>query len=563
MSAKKRDRFDIDALRKLAGDKVFARGEAYFGDEAVDILSLARERVLARVAGTEDYRVEIAGRGSAFRGDCSCPAFSDWGFCKHLVATALAANAVGARGDAESIDHLAGIRKHLKAKGIDALVAIIMEQAEQDTSLFRKLEIAAAAAQSDDKTLDARLRKAIDAAIRIRGFIDYREAASWAGGVDAALDTLAELASGGRGGLVLPLVERAIDRIEAAVASIDNSDGHCTALLERAQDIHLSCCRAVKPDPAALARNLFTRQTEGEYHTFGNALARYEDVLGKAGFAEYRRLAAAAWSKVVPRKAPRRGADNGDIDNSRLAGIMDYFAARDGDVEARVAIRARKLSSSWAYLQLAEFCRAQGREEEALRRGEEGIWMFEDDRPDERLVFFVVELLTKAGRKADAQAHLWRAFEKAPSLELYARLRKLGGGSSGDRAREMLEARLVNAKPTQWHHPSDLLVRILTVEKRFDAAWAIARKNGASASVRETLARASEASHPRDAVKVYEERVEALVMAGGRTAYDDAVKLVARISALHSGGERSAYLAGLRLRHGRKRNFIKHLAVEP
>ena len=48
--------------------------------------------MLAQVAGTEDYRTELTGRGEDFDGECSCPAFEDWGFCKHMVATALAAN---------------------------------------------------------------------------------------------------------------------------------------------------------------------------------------------------------------------------------------------------------------------------------------------------------------------------------------------------------------------------------------------------------------------------------------------------------------------------------------
>ena len=58
------------------------------------------------------------------------------------------------------------------------------------------------------------------------------------------------------------------------------------------------------------------------------------------------------------------------------------------------------------------------RDQEALRLAEEGLWLFEDGRPDERLVFFAVDLLSQAGRNTDAEAQLWRAFEKAPSLEL-------------------------------------------------------------------------------------------------------------------------------------------------
>src|ERR1041384_2886997 len=147
-------RFDLETLRELAGDKVFARGKDYYRDGAVEILAIDRRRVLARVEGTDDYRTEITGRGTEIGGECSCPAFSDWGFCKHMVATALAANAAGGAPEAEGADPLSRIRDHLKVTSVDALVQIIMDLAERDPTLFRKLDMAAAVAQADDKTLE-------------------------------------------------------------------------------------------------------------------------------------------------------------------------------------------------------------------------------------------------------------------------------------------------------------------------------------------------------------------------------------------------------------------------
>jgi tetratricopeptide (TPR) repeat protein len=119
-------------------------------------------------------------------------------------------------------------------------------------------------------------------------------------------------------------------------------------------------------------------------------------------------------------------------------------------VDARVALRTKDLSSEWRYLQLAEFCRAHGREDEALRRAEEGLWLFQNDRPDEGLVTFAIELLIKAGRRQDAEAHLWRAFEKQPSLELYNRIRQLAGEKGRDRALKFLDARLAREQRTRW-----------------------------------------------------------------------------------------------------------------
>jgi hypothetical protein len=197
--------------------------------------------------------------------------------------------------------------------------------------------------------------------------------------------------------------------------------------------------------------------------------------------------------------------------------------------------------------------------QEALRRAEEGLWIFEDDRPDERLVFFAADLLSKLGRKSDAEAQLWRAFEKAPSLDLYRRLRKVGGAAARDRAIKFLEVRLAGEKRAKWHEAADVLIRVLMHEKLFDAAWRNSRTHSASSGLRESLARASEATHPREALETYAERVEQLAGKGGDPSYAEASKLIAHMAALRSRAEQQAYVAEVKARFGRKRNFIKLL----
>jgi uncharacterized Zn finger protein len=561
MKARHRPRFDIDVLRELAGAKVFARGAVYHRDGQVEILSMTPARVLAQVAGTEDYRTELTGHGEDIDGECSCPAFEDWGFCKHMVATALAANDV-AGGELDGSGVLDRIRGHLKEKGVDALVEMVMEFVERDAALFRKLDAAAATMHEDDKTLGARLRKMIDSATRTRDFVDYHEAGGWAAEMDTVLDSIAGLASGARAGLALELAARAVDRIEQAVEAIDDSDGHCGMLLGRARDIHLAAVREVRPEPIRLARDLFAREMADEYGTFEGAVALYADALGEAGLAEYRRLATEAWEKIPAYSGGRiqkEEQEEGEFlgNQHQLMRILDFFAERAGEVETRIALRAKDLSSPWSYFQLAEFCLSHGREKEALRHAEEGLWVFEDGPPDERLVLLAAELLSKAGRKGDAEACLQRAFDKAPSLELYLRLRNFGGEAARERVVISLEARQASGEKIRWHNPADLLIRICMHEKMFDAAWAAVRKYGASVALKEKLAGESEATHPGEALEVYAERVEHLVSSG--SGYEEAAKLVARMATLRGKGEQVAYVLSLKVRFGRRRNFMKLL----
>ncbi|MER8461476.1 DUF6880 family protein [Mesorhizobium sp. M1396] len=555
-----RPRFDVDALRDLVGSKVFSRGEAYWRDGLVQLLTVEPKRVLAQVAGTEDYRVELMGRAESVDGTCSCRAFGDWGYCKHLVATALAANAMGGDTEAQSIDVFTRIREHLEGKDKVELVDMIMDVVERDPILLRRLEMTTLATQDgDEATIEARLGKMIDEATATKGFIDYREAPDWAQGVDEALDVIASVSSK-HAGVVMRLAMRAIDRIEGAIEDMDDSDGRCAPLLDRACEIHCNAALEATCEPLSLARDLFAREMNGDYDTFAGAAGRYGDILGEEGLAEYRRLATEAWNELPATAGKNRISHVLSGDHFRLREILDFFAERDGDVEARIALRAKHLSSQPSYLKIAEFCLSQGRVEEALRWAEDGLWIFEDDRPDERLVVFAADLLTKAGRNADAEAHLWRAFEKAPSLGLYQRLCSSAGGEARDRAIERLQSRLASEKPSAWHYPADLLISILIEEKQFDLAWANAHAHGASEGLKEKLAQVSEATHPREALKTYAERVNQLAQFGGNGAYAEAAALIGRMAGLRGASEHAAYLADVKARFGRKRNFMKLLA---
>jgi uncharacterized Zn finger protein len=556
MTAENLPSFDIAALKRLAG-AAFDRGEAYHRDGRVEILTIEPRRVLAQVAGTEDYRVNLLGKGETIKGECTCPAFDDYGFCKHMVATALAANETNHGPEPIGAGALARIRAHLAGKPNGVLVAMIVEIAEHDRALFRKLEIASAADGADDKTLAARLNKAIDQATATRGYVEYGEAGGWAGGVDEALDALDALDSR-HDPLLFKLAERAIDRIESAIESIDDSDGEGSALLERARDLHIRAARGARPDPVALARDLYERETGDGYGTFDDAAWLYADVLGETGLAEYRRLATEAWEKLPPLTGRAQRKAEGDYDG--LSGILDSFAERDGDLEARIALRAKDLSSPWKYLELAEFCLKHKGANEALRWAEEGLWTFEDGPSDARLVLFAANLLMKAERRGEAEAVLKRAFERGPDFNVYLRWREAGGEAARDQALALVERLAATEPGLSFGHPADLGVRILMHEKLFDMAWAMTRKHRVSRTVKEGLARESEADHPREALEVYARRVDELANGGGSRAYDEAAGLIARMGRLRDVVEQMAYVATLKERFGRRRNFMKLLA---
>ncbi len=243
MNPPARHRFDLDALREREGDKFFARGQDYFKKGQVEILANEPARVLARVTGTEVYRTVLTCQGKRLGGECSCPAFEVWGVCKHMIAAALAVNALGAQKEPQGPSPLQRIHNHLATLSAERLAAMVLDLAERDDMLFQKLELASASAEMDPKTLDTHYRKAIDNAVRTGGYLEYDDVPQWKSGVAMVLEALASLADQ-HAALKLSLADHAFAKIEAAIDKIDDSEGLGVALLEEAARIHHSACHA-------------------------------------------------------------------------------------------------------------------------------------------------------------------------------------------------------------------------------------------------------------------------------------------------------------------------------
>ena len=77
-------------------DAVRARGQSYFAKGRVAITASSAGEVVAKVRGTEKYKVRIRLRGIKLIATCTCPYFGPSGApCKHLWATVLAVDARG------------------------------------------------------------------------------------------------------------------------------------------------------------------------------------------------------------------------------------------------------------------------------------------------------------------------------------------------------------------------------------------------------------------------------------------------------------------------------------
>lgn len=569
-------RFDIDALRSLSGEATFARGAAYHAASKVEILSSHAGRITARVFGSETYEASLEPGADHPAGDCSCRAFADAGWCKHLVAVALAANDQAGKESAHSGGPLDPVRDHLRSLDAEALVELVLEQARKDPALMRRLELAAASARGDDAAIGAQLKKAITAATRMTDYVEYRQVRNWARPIGDLLDEIERLLDSGRNQLGLELLEHALDRVEQALASIDDSNGRGIDLLEQAAQLHLRACEAVRPDPVALAGQLFRRETESYGDAFYGAVGRYAEILGREGKTEYRRLAEAAWAQIPTRRADdRRSSQNygGSSNQYGLFAILDQLAEEDGDFDRRIALLTKDLSTVTAYEKLVGLCLEHDRPEAALTWAEEGLWLFQDFRA-ERLALQTADLYLEAGRKADAEALLWRCFDRNPSFRTLDKLKTAAGGDPDgvvlDRAIAAMRHRLTGGqkKTGQWWggtSDADFLAEIFLNNGRLAEAWAVTEAHGCTESTLLALAKASEATDPAKALAVYGELVERHLRSTNRAGYEAACRLIDRIGGIRKdraeASVHAAYLTDLATRHKAKRNFMKLLAA--
>ncbi|MBI4540724.1 MAG: SWIM zinc finger family protein [Gemmatimonadetes bacterium] len=510
---------------------------------------------------------------------CTCPVGREGAFCKHCVAVALAwldqgrsDRAVGKKVGKPAVT-MDDVRAYLAGQDKNVVVDMLMDQAGDDDRLRQRLLMNAA--KKSPKGLDlATYRRVIDDAMDSGGFVDYQGAYDYASGIEEAIDSIEELLREGHASEVIDLTEHALEAVEGAMGSVDDSDGHMGGILERLQEIHLTACKEVKPDAEALAKRIFTWELRTEWDTFYGAAETYAGVLGETGLAVYRKLAEAEWANV-PSLGPGRDDAEKYGKRFRITHIMETLARQIGDVEAVVAVKKRDLSSAYAYLQIAETYKTARKHDLALEWAERGVKAF-PKRTDSRLREFLANEYHRRKRHDEAMALVWAEFVESPTLEEYRNL-KSNAGKTGQweawrsKALDLLRQSIASAKRDTrgdrwpWSRRSDHteLVRVFLWEKDVEAAWREANEGGCSNDLWMELAAKRERDHPEDALPVYQRQIEPTLNRKNNEAYREAVALLRKVHELMMRlgrqSEFARYLEAVRAAHKPKRNFMKLL----
>jgi uncharacterized Zn finger protein len=569
---------DPCALRRLAGTRSYERGVGYHDQGRVLSPTEYNGLIAAKVRGTQDYAVKLWVEDGRVQHSCTCPMGDDGAFCKHCVAVALELVEGKRSGTspraAKTTVTMDDVRAHLAHQDRDSLVELLMEQALEHADLRRRLLMQAA--KESPKGLDlGPFYAAIDDAVLVTGFVDYREAHAYVSGINRVVSSLRDLLTEERATQAMEVVEYAISKVEEAMGSVDDSDGDMGSVLCDLQELHHEACVLASPDPVALAEKLFRWETCSDWEVFLDAADTYAAVLGKAGLARYRELVEAEWKKVAP-LSPGQDDESKYGTRWRITSIMEGFARRAGDTVALIEIMTRDLSTAYDFLQIAEVCKKARRREEALRWAERGAAAFPKDA-DWRLREFLAEEYHRLRRHDEAMALIWAEFAEHPNLGLYQELKKHADRCKQwpawrERAfghvRETIAGEKAEAKPHRpsWYasvSDSSALVEILLWEKDSEGAWQEAQAGGCSDRLWRQLAAMREKNHPEDALRIYQAAVEPTIDLKSNDAYKEAVNLLHKMRGimvrLNRGAEFQQYLESVRVAHTRKRNFTKLL----
>jgi hypothetical protein len=294
--------WDDRRIAAASDEQSIRRGVAYAERGAVRLLEATEHRLAASVRGSETYQVTLTPR----TWDCTCPVGLEGRFCKHCVATALAA-----RGQID--------------------VSPVPRGPVDLKSLSREVT-----------------------ALRARRYLDWRQATDWAQEKSFVVDDLE--ASATQPGSV-PLLQRAAERLTLTAQQADDSNGSIGDLVLRVLDAHRRACNANPPDPVALAEWLLTFGIDdADWWSF--EVDRYADALGPTGIGHYREGLAKrpADSFAVQQAQQRLAILDRDVDRvvRLVGGSLDLPFRYQLLAEALLDMQMPDLALTWARRGLAK-----------------------------------------------------------------------------------------------------------------------------------------------------------------------------------------------------------------
>ena len=540
---------DDQALLELAGSRVFERGRRYHDEGRVDLSGADAEGCRALVHGTARYRVSLHRAGGELDWHCDCPAAEDGSFCKHLVAAALAWRAeVGSTNGGPAARTGDALRNRLGALPRETLAQWLHEAALDDPDLHRRIELRLA---GDDP--DA-LRSALDAALRVRGFLDYRRSMDFAARLDEPIESLRSLV-GTRPDTALELTERALKRVLKILERSDDSAGTLQVQIAELGRLHAHAAARAEIDGQRFAQALHGLKQRDQWDFL--PLAAYWDALGERGRAAYRARVEQEYAALPPMSAGRQHpASEGWYEDFPILQRREELAHCEADCDALIEVYSRDLGSGYAYQRLIDVCADYGREAEATRWAERGV----REHPDwpglrERLA----QRYLADGLADEALEQMRRAFLARPQETLWRELRTMSAEDWPGLREDLLQqlAKRESTGNTGASRDVTLRARMLAADGDLDAAVDLALRHAVNPDTLHAIAESAADHRAVDAARLLRRVVEFELKPTDARGYPDIVRKMARIQSIDASADVREWIAEIRRRYKARRKLMQ------
>ena len=466
------------------------------------------------------------------------------------------------------------IVENLETLGPKRLATLLMEFAERDAGLKRRLRLELTAAK-EPESLAGEVRKRLGQISRARSFADWHQVRELREELDSQRQTIADQVAKIDGADALDLMWRFMELSGSVYERCDDSSGLIGDVFRAACWNLGPLAQMAKSDPVALADRVFTALNDngfGQYDCLVEALA---PVLGKAGLDHLKARFIELSQRPIER--PPEGTRKAISWGTGGTVYEDEIRARSRDTTVRVALReiadvqgdvdafitqydeqARRVPRIAA--EIAQRLVAVGRKEEALqaieaaqhRRSEWPDFDWEDAR---------IVALDALGRDNDARAARWSCFERALSEEhLRAYLKRLPDFEDVDAEQRALDHAEHYKSPLQ---ALAFLVSWPALDRA--ARLVISRAAELDGDHYEILSPAADAlagKYPLSSTLMLRVMIDFTLTKGRSSRYRHAARhfmeCASLASAIPSFGElesHEAYAARLKSKHGRKSGF--------
>jgi len=321
---------------------------------------------------------------------------------------------------------------NLTALGPERLAAILVELADDDAEVKRRLRLELAA-QAGGDTIAAEIGKRITTLRSARSFIDWPKRRDFVRDLDLQRAMIADRVAPTRADLALDLMWRFLDLAEPVINRVDDSTGSVGGVFWSAcEDLGAIAVKA-RPDPLGLADRVFTALLANESGLYDRLVPIILPAVGDAGAAHLR-------SRLAQALAERSKAGGRDWRADAMRRALQDIADGQADVDAFIAlvpaaersrphtsaeIGRRLLVAGRAAEALAALEAARPKQHPAPARDDEDLYLagHGDGSAWEEAY---IEALDGTDQPEQAQRLRWTAFEdRLSATQLRAHLKRL------------------------------------------------------------------------------------------------------------------------------------------